>query len=232
MAKTYEAMQKVVEKPSNSWRFLDLRNRKQTGDLEKKILQYKQKNGFKIFNFSSAREKEGVSTILTNLVNYFKFQNSDHKILLIDANFKSPALHKVFNIHNGQGLSDILANEQDLEESCIPIESTNITLLPCGQRFASQTDNLNQEKFMTVLNGCKDHYNTILIDSAPIITSPNALSIALSSDVTFLVIQSLKVQREVALKMKLLLQDNECIIGGVILNKVLQVIPNWIYRAI
>ncbi len=231
MAKTYEAMQKVGSNPSGGWRIFDLKNRKQTGDLEKKILQIKQKNNFKVFNFSSARGKEGVSTILANLVDYLKIQDSGKKVLVIDANFKYPILHKIFNTDNNRpGLSDVLANGKSLNEALITLDSTNITLLTYGQGIVNQAENLNQEKFTALINTCKEEYDYVLIDSAPLLTSSDALSIALSSDVTFLVVLSTAVQKEVALKATSILLDNECAIGGVILNRIKQVIPGWIYR--
>ena len=81
-----------------------------------------------------------------------------------------------------------------------------------------------------MLSACKNQYDYILIDSAPIIASSDALSTAVSSDVTFWVIQSVAVQKEVALKVKSLLIDNECELGGVILNQINQVIPEWVYK--
>ncbi len=232
MAKTYEAMKRVDSPSSNNWHFLDLKNRKQVGDLEKRILKYKQNKNFKVFNFSSSREKEGVSTILINLISYIKNQDSVTKILVIDANFASPSLDRFFNIHDAKGLSDVITGNQTLEDSLISLESMNITLLPSGQSTKSISDSLSYEKLITVIDSCKKKYDTILIDSAPLLTAPDALSTALSSDVTFLVVQSLSVQKEVALKTKQLLKDNECTIGGVILNRVSQSIPGWIYKFI
>jgi hypothetical protein len=45
-----------------------------------------------------------------------------------------------------------------------------------------------------------------------------------------MVIESLKVQKEVAQRAKNLLHENECIIGGVILNSVVRVIPSFFYK--
>ncbi len=230
MAKTYEAMQKTGREPSTGWHFFDLKNRKQTGDLEKRILQFQQKSSYKIFNFCSARGKEGVSTILVNLVHYIKTQNSDKKILVVDANFQSPMLHNIFNAGNNPGLSEILSNEQNHDEYFFTLELTNITILTCGQMYRNQAGNFNQDRFANLLKASKEHYDYILIDSAPMLTSADALSVAVSSDVTFLIIQSTVVQKEVALKAKRLLDDNECIIGGVLLNRIRQVIPEWLYK--
>lgn len=230
MAKTYEAMLKGEGPPKSGGRFLDLKNRQQTGDLEKKILYYKQKNNYKVFNFTSCRGKDGVSTVLANLINYFKLQKSDKKILIIDANFQRPSLHEIFGVANMQGLTDALSNVESYSQMLTPIDSTNISLLTCGKDYQGYSGNLNQEKFSDLLEVSKEQYEFIFIDSAPILSSSDGLSTAAASDVTFLVVQSLSVQQEVALKTKTLLLDNECIVAGVILNRIRQVIPEWAYR--
>lgn len=230
MAKTYEAMQKDGGSSKSGWRFLDLKNRKQIGDLEKKILYYKQKNNYKVFNFTSCRGKEGVSTVFANLINYFKLQKSDKNILIIDANFQRPSLHEIFGVANMQGLTDTFSNVESYSQMLTPIDSTNIFLLTCGKDYQGYSGNLNQEKFSDLLEVSKEQYDLIFIDSAPILSSSDGLSTAVASDVTFLVVQALSVQQEVALKTKTLLLDNECIIAGVVLNRISQVIPEWAYR--
>lgn len=232
MAKTYEAMQKNDGSTVSGWRFLDLKNRKQAGDLERKILQLKQKNDRKVFNFTSSRGGEGVSTVLVNLLNYFKLQKSDKEILVIDANFQSPSLHSVFGLSNVQGLSDVLNDDKNLAEVSISIDSTKISLLTSGKGYLGRPDDIDQDKFDTILTEAKEKYDYIFIDSPSILASSNAVSTAVASDVTFWVIQSLKVQSEVAEKAKAILEDNECVIGGVVLNKTRQVIPNWMYKII
>jgi Mrp family chromosome partitioning ATPase len=230
MAKTYEAMQRRGNISSSGWQFLDLKSRKKTGDIEKKILQYRQKNKFQVFNFSAAKRKEGVSTILSNLISYFNLQHSEKQILVIDANFKSPSLHSNFNIDNASGLIDVLKNGKILDEVATNLGSTNISIVTTGQGFDPKADNLDQEKFNHLLKTNKSKYDFIFIDSPPILASSDALSAAVASDVTFWIIQSVAIQKDVAHKTKTLLLDNECIIGGVILNQVKQVIPEWIYR--
>jgi len=230
MAKTYEAMQKDGGSSESGWRFLDLKNRKQIGDLEKKILFYKQKNDFKVFNFTSSRSGEGVSTVLANLLNYFKLQKSDKDILVIDANFQSPSLHNVFNIANVQGLIDILKKGTSLAEVSTPIDSTKISILTSGKGYAGQSDDIDKDNLDNTLAEAKEKFDYIFIDSPPILASSNAVSTAVVSDITFWVIQALKVQIEVALRAKATLEDNECVIGGAILNRTLQVIPSWVYK--
>lgn len=230
MARTYEAMQKVSTGYNPRARFLDLQNRKQVGDLEKKIRQYNQKNNAAVFNFASARPKEGVSTVLCNLIQYFRNQNSSKKILIIDANFNSPSLHRVFNTGDTVGLSELLSGKVSTSEIFNITDSDNVFILPGGKESRDLSGNIDPERFKSILSEVKSKFDYIFIDSAAILDSSDALTIATASDVTFWVLKSIVVQKEVALKAKSLLIDNECEIGGIILNQIRQVIPEWIYR--
>ena len=232
MAKTYEAMM-IQESPTRSeWQFLNLQNRKQVGDLEKRILFFQKKNNHKVFNFACSRGEEGVSTIVANLVDYMTKKSADKTTLIIDTNFQHPELHKIFNVSIDKGLTDLLRSSINFREAIKKINTLNIDILTCGNDFPEFAGNIEQEKLKRIIRELCDSYDYIFMDSAPILTSSDALASATASDITFLVIKSLTVQREVAEKAKNLLLNNECLIGGAILNKVIQVIPDWLYKII
>lgn len=213
----------------SGWQFLDLKNKKQTGDLDKKILQYKQKQNCTVFNFTSSNRGEGVSTIIANLIHYVKTKKSDNKILIIDTNFNSPGLNSIFKI-KGNGLADILDGTAVLSDIVQEIGSDNLHLLTCGKNHTNMVGNIDQEKLGLIVAEAKEIYDFIIIDSSPILTSSDSITTASVSDITFLVLRAHKVHKDVALKAKLLLIDNECVVGGVILNRTLQVIPSWVYK--
>jgi len=217
---------------SAEWRFLDLKNRKQTGDLYKKILHFNKKNGSTAFCFASCRKGEGVSTIIANLVAYISNQAIDKKIMVIDANFQHPNLQKIFKIpEENYGLVDVLNSHIGIQDALKPI-SANISVLPCGYGANKSSGNLDAESFLKLINTCKQLVDFVLIDCPPILNSSDSLSVAPASDIFFLVIEAVKVQRQVAEKGIAALQNNECEMGGVILNRVQQVIPGWVYRFI
>ncbi|MDA3787716.1 MAG: CpsD/CapB family tyrosine-protein kinase [Desulfobacula sp.] len=214
------------------WKFLDLKNRKQTGDLYKKILHFNKKNGAKAFCFTCSRGREGVSTILANLTDYIRNQATDKTIMVIDANFQNPNLHTIFNVPaNSHNLNDVLNNGIDVREALTYI-SSNIFALICGKASENKTGNLEPDHFVKLLNECRQLVDYVLIDCPPVLSSSDSLSIAPAADISFLTIQSVKVQRPVAQKAISLLQDNECKIGGIVLNRVQQVIPQWVYKFI
>jgi chain length determinant protein tyrosine kinase EpsG len=64
-------------------------------------------DGRKTLAIGSARANEGASYLAANLA--VLFAQMGRKVLLIDANMRQPRQHDIFNLGNGMGLSDILA---------------------------------------------------------------------------------------------------------------------------
>lgn len=232
MAKIFEVMQKNGFSPPSLGGFQDLKNRKQLGDLTKTIFNLRLKNQSKAFVFACCRPGEGVTTIVANLVTYFTHYQPDYKVLVIDANFQSPSLHHKLNLRQGPGLAEILRGSgiagvvQDLGGNGA------IHALTCGDAYKDLAGNISQGRFAAFLAEARSHYDCIFIDSSPIMASTQTLSTAAAADELFLIVQSLKVQSEVALRAKALLVNNECVVSGVVLNRVQQVIPAWMYRLI
>ena len=221
-----------VRRAYTNWHFLDLKNRKQTGDLYKKILNYNKKSGFRTFCFTSSTRGEGVTTILANLVDYIKNQGTDKTFLVIDANFQSPGLERAFGVQrHTYGLIDILQKRLTIQDGITPISQT-ISVLTTGNTRQYSFGNVEPDDFSGVLEHCKQFADYILIDCPPILSSADALSVAPGSDVAFLVVEAVKVRRQVAEKAIATLQENECELGGAILNRVKQVIPEWVYKFI
>ena len=235
MAKTYEAMIKaessdddLLHLPPLDWRFLDFGDIKQTGDLYRKIDNLRKNS--KVFNFVSSREGEGVSTIVINLVNYMLYREDGNNILLIDANLHHPVLHAGFNHTQKKGLAEVLCKICSCSEAIREIRPNNLYLMPSGGPRHNSLTGIEQTLFHEVISDIKSDYDLIFIDSPPLLTYADALSIAVSSDVTFLITDAHRTRAEVAKNAKQFLQENGCTIGGVILNRVQQPIPEWLYK--
>ncbi len=239
MAKTYEALLKQknsvkqdVSTAASSSRsaLLTLQNKKQIADLEKKLLYNSKKNNYKVFNFTSCRKNEGVTSIITSLAHYFLAKKTEKKIVLIDGNLHDSGLYKFFQIPVEPGLTDLLTNRCTVSDAICRIEDRNLFVIPSGIPTRKTVREIPQNKIIELTKKIRDQFDYILIDAPPLLEASDSLSVAIASDLTFLVLRASKVQREVAEKAKLLLQGNDCAIGGVILNRALQVIPGWVYR--
>lgn len=217
-------------RPPVQWNFLDLKNKKQTGDLHKKLLAYSKKNNSQVFCFTSSREGEGVTTVVSNLADYIRTNAGEKRVLVMDANLRSPELQRVFGVpHQSFGLREVITGQARLRDSLVPV-SANLWFLGTGNVRNYKDGSLGIDTFASLLGECKQMFDYILIDCPPVLSSSDSMTIAPAGDVTFVTLQSVKVHKQVALKSISLLQENECEIGGIILNKVQQVIPGWVYK--
>jgi len=143
MAKNHEAIQKKVKRfPEDSplppgvrgWHLKDLENGKQKSDLEKKLTLYLQKNDSNVFNFTSSRPQEGVSTIVGNLANHISVRKAAKRVLVVDANFSNPVLHGGYGTACEPGLFELLSC--GLEDVFSAVHNTgmkNVDILPAGR---------------------------------------------------------------------------------------------------
>jgi len=212
------------------WRYPEFKNRRQIGDLEKRILLLSQKSECTVFSLAGCRGGEGVSTILVNLVAHFSGTGSARKVLIIDANFRNPVLHEVFDKTLGAGLAEVLRGTSSWSDAVNSTEYDNIHFLSSGSGYLQMEGGLEEARLKAVLAEVRDMYDYVVIDSPPLLTSADALSIAVAGDATFLVIQAMTTPKEAADRAKSLLEDNEVLIGGALLNRMKQVIPGWMYR--
>lgn len=237
MAKSLEAVSKslqfissVFDKTAEKTELIlkSTDNIQQLNNLEQQITLLMQNKKFKVFHFTSSSEKEGVSSVVAGLAQIMAGRELTSRILVIDANFHSPALHTVFNTPQQPGFKDLL---NDVSLSVIhQVRPGTLDIMPCGKGNIDLSIATRQEKLITLMSSLKSEYDCIIIDSPPLLTSSDALSLALVSDVSILVIQAKRTLWEVAQKAKTYLEQNGCKIGGVVLNRVEHVIPAWIYK--
>jgi Mrp family chromosome partitioning ATPase len=236
MSKTYEALiqaeKSYVEVPVTSsyvsdWKCPNFSIKKEIANASQRMILNPGKD-VSVLHFASSLEGEGTSTIVYNLARFLMGKNSDTKFLLIDANLRHPVLHQSFNLPIGPGLSEVLIKKAQYSEAIHRIGSSNIYVMPVGA--LPESSKIEQNIFFEFMSILRTQYQKILLDSPPLLASPDSITLAKISDITFLVIQSHMIKWQVAERAKLRLQRNDCVIGGVILNRVQRPIPQWIYK--
>jgi capsular exopolysaccharide synthesis family protein len=234
MAKTYEAMMKAggtVGKsglsPASS---PDLFSEKQMVDLNYMIEQKAGRDNLKVINFVSSKSGEGTSTVVVNFIRFMLERRASNNILLIDANLQHPVLHLEFDVPAAPGLKDVLLDKAKLSDVTYKIDASDIYLIPNGNSMTYETSNIEQKIYASIFSKLYDRFEYIFIDSPPLLESPSSLALATSADITLLVIEAHRTQWEVAKKAQNYLNHYNCPIGGVILNRVLQPIPDWLYK--
>ena len=183
----------------------------------------------KTIMFTGANHGGGATT---TAVNFAKALIRDYqvKVLLIDANMRTPNLRELFDIENEEGLTDIVLNSDSKPYKVINFEPSYLFVLATGGNYVGPVSLFESERFDAFLRNAREDFDYIILDSAPIPSFAEARVLCEKVDGVVLVVESGKLRRHVALRAKKELEDAGARILGVVLNKRKYHIPEWLYK--
>lgn len=166
---------------------------------------------------TSSGPAEGKTTTSCNLA--IATAQSGKRTILLDCDMRNPKIHKVFEISNQVGLSDVLIGETNFYEAVQKSEIENLYVLPSGTKPPNPAELLSSEKMNKFLETLKETHDYVIIDTPPIIMVTDAQILSKYADGCLLVIASTETDKNAAIKAKDLLEKVEAKILGVVLNK-------------
>jgi capsular exopolysaccharide synthesis family protein len=157
----------------------------------------------KIILVTSPGPSEGKTTVVQNLG--IVLAESGRKVLLVDADFRRPHLHRKFGLANEWGLIDLLSedlplSEYPLERLAVPTGLPGLAILPNRVTQNNVAKALYSPRFRAVLENLSRHYDMILVDAPPILSVADARIIAPLTDSLILVLRCGVTDRESAME--------------------------------
>jgi non-specific protein-tyrosine kinase len=138
---------------------------------------------------TSHSKGDGKSTVASNLAT--ELAKSGHLVLLVDADLRSPSVHRMFGVDGGAGLSNLLEIpdfSSTLGEFIVNSdEIANLDLLPAGPLPPAAARLLASERLARLVAELNQRYEFIIFDAPPLVVS-DPLSIARLSDLVLLVV--------------------------------------------
>jgi capsular exopolysaccharide synthesis family protein len=179
---------------------------------------YNTDKNIKSIIITSAGASEGKS--LTSINMALMFSRNNIKTLLIDCDLRKPKIHKILNLEQEPGLTNVLIDKADLDKSIINIGRENFYVLPSGLIPPNPSDLLNTKKMENILTKLKHEYTFIILDLPPVIAVTDPIILGNKVDGVCLVIRSGKTTYEAAFRAKKILENSGVPIIGTILNDV------------
>jgi chain length determinant protein tyrosine kinase EpsG len=132
--------------------------------------------GQKSLALVSANAGEGCSHLAANLAVVFS-QLGEHT-LLVDTNLREPRQHKIFNLNETRGLSDILVGRAGMEVMTRVESLVDLTVLGAGTIPPNPQELLSRSSFTDFMNQAIGGFDVIIVDTAPAASTSDAQSIA------------------------------------------------------
>src|SRR5690606_8563972 len=145
---------------------------------------------------TSPEPTEGKSTIALDLA--IAFTQAGRRVLYLDADLRKPTGHTLLGIPREGGLSDLLFHEGPVnwEAYRYPLrvdwgsfesEADGLYAVTAGQSVPNPTELLGSQKMRDLLRAAKDHFDVVIVDSAPVLAVPEARLLTADCDAVLFV---------------------------------------------
>lgn len=171
---------------------------------------------FQALLLSSAIPEEGKSVVALNLA--ISLGHAGYRVLLIDADLRSPSLAKILEQSEAPGLSDILTDKAPLADCIVPLEDYSIDFISSGNPSnGNNTELLISRSMRTTIEGLKQTYDVLIIDGPPF-SVPDAVVLAKRVDGILWVTRLGKSRRTAIRIMENQIAQTQVRVLGVVVN--------------
>jgi capsular exopolysaccharide synthesis family protein len=187
--------------------------------LREQIKRLRMEGGIDAFSITSPVKRDGKTTVAVNLAAVLALDYEEN-VLLIDGDLRAPGVNRYFNAPLSPGLADYLGSGSRLNIKSLVQETflPGLRILPAGKPSHLSSELLAKEKMKLVMEEIRAEFpkHQIIIDTPPILSTPDPMVIARHVDGVLMVIRAGKTPRDYLTKALQSLNSSK--IMGVVLN--------------
>lgn len=171
----------------------------------------------KLIQVTSSVQGEGKSTITANYA--VTVAQSGKKVLIVDCDLRRPQIHKIFNVSNTNGLSNVLVGDNQMDKNIKDTKVPNLFILTSGPIPPNPSEMLDSKRMKELILSLKDHFDMILLDSSPIMPVTDGLILSQIVDGTIVIVSLGSTEKDAFKKTMLSLENIGANILGTVINK-------------
>jgi polysaccharide biosynthesis transport protein len=147
----------------------------------------------KIVAVTSSMPSEGKTTTLANLA--IALATAGHRVLVVDADLRRPKLADLLGLDRTVGLTSALSGRVNAEQA-IQHWAGGVDILASGPLPPNPSELLGSVQMANTLQQLSQHYDTVLVDTPPLLPVTDAAAVAPATDGVLLVCRFKKTTRE------------------------------------
>lgn len=183
----------------------------------------------KVLAITSSSIKEGKTLTALNLAVVLA-QDLEKRVLIVDCNFRRPAVDLYLNVISQTGLSDALAGTISVKKVVMETHIERMFCIYAGKTEISPTELLSSSKMGETLAILKENFDYIILDTPAVIPYADPRLISKVSDGVLLIVKAEKTRREVVSRAESFLKEVGAKIIGVVLTNIQYHIPEYIHK--
>ena len=145
---------------------------------------------------TSSHDEEGKTTTAANLA-YTLSLDTRKKAILIDADFRRPAVHKFFSLPKEPGLTDIITNNKNIEDFTEKPAIENLFIIPSGASVPNPSEVLASARIKETIDKLSAKFDFIIFDAPPVLHVADASILGSICDCVLLVIKAEVTQKTI-----------------------------------
>jgi len=167
---------------------------------------------------TSASPSEGKSTVAAHLA--ATHANQHKRTLLIDGDLRRPSVHRLFQVPNSVGLSNVLLQQISWRDAVIRMQDpANLDLLPAGPSTRRASDLIGMGLAEMVEEATRE-YDLVVLDGPPLLGFAEPLQMATAVDGVIVVARAGDTSRKALSTVVTTLARLRANLVGVVLNEV------------
>jgi capsular exopolysaccharide synthesis family protein len=161
---------------------------------------------------------DGKTTVAANLAAGLALNG--RKILLVDANFRRPEIHRLFSIGNEKGFSDVLNGTSAFDECVHATRIPNLSIMCSGPKPLNVTELFESQLLIDFIERALEEHDHVVFDSAPFLVVSESVAMASRVDGVVTVVRAHSESRGLLQRMRDALRQVRAEHMGVVLNAV------------
>lgn len=172
----------------------------------------------KVLLFTSTVSNEGKSSTASSMARMMAL--SGRRTIIIDADLRAPTVHRALGLRRGPGLAEFIEEDRDLEDIVQRDSASGADVITAGKCRGASADVLQSLRMQELIGELAIRYDTVIIDSPPVLAVYDAHILARMADRTIMMVRWRSTPASTFATALQRLADDHVPVDGIVLSQV------------